>query len=157
MSTSAERAALIASLRALPDALEELVGGLSPEQLTTHYLAGEWTVAQNVHHLFDSHANSYIRCKLALTEDEPPFKPYNQDAWADLPDATDAEIGVSLGLLRGLHTRWARFWETLPAEAWGQVGRHPEYGTMSLDDILRSYVAHGEGHLDQITRTLAAQ
>jgi hypothetical protein len=156
MPVNAERAALIAGIRALPDALAELVGGLSPARLTTPYLAGEWTVAQNVHHLFDSHANSYIRCKLALTEDGPPFKPYDQDAWAALPDASAADIEVSLGLLRGLHARWARFWEALPDEAWARVGHHPQYGTMSLDDILRSYVAHGEGHLDQIRRTLAA-
>jgi hypothetical protein len=157
MREATERAALIGRISALPAALEALVAGLSSEQLTTPFLDGEWSVAQNVHHLFDSHANSYIRCKLALTEDGPPFKPYNQDAWADLPDARDADIGVSLALLRGLHARWVRFWQSLPDEAWGRVGHHPQYGRMSLDDLLRSYADHGEGHLDQIQRTLAAQ
>jgi DinB superfamily len=154
---STERADLINALRSLPDQLEALVSGLSPEELTTAYLASEWTVAQNVHHLFDSHANSYIRCKLIATEDRPPLKPYKQDDWAAMPDASEADITVSLALLRGLHTRWARFWEQLPEASWSRSGLHPEYGEMSLDGILRSYVKHGLGHLDQISRTLAAK
>jgi hypothetical protein len=157
MSNADERKALIAKIRALPEQLESLVAGLSPEQLTTAFLEGEWTVAQNVHHLFDSHANSYIRCKLALTEDSPPFKPYDQDAWAALPDARDADISVSLTLLRALHTRWVHFWESLPDDAWARTGNHPANGPMSLDRVLGVYAGHGEAHLDQITRTLAAQ
>ncbi|MBX0327969.1 DinB family protein [Oscillochloris sp. ZM17-4] len=156
MLSEMERMELIAKIRSLPDQLESLVAGLSPEQLGGAYLAGEWTVAQNVHHLFDSHANSYIRCRLILTEDSPPLKPYKQDAWAALPDASDPDISVSLRLLRALHARWARFWESLPEDAWARSGVHPEYGTMSLADMLRSYTDHGEAHLDQITRTLAA-
>jgi DinB superfamily len=154
---AAERAALIAKIARLPDQVQELVAGLSPAQLTTPFLAGEWTVAQNVHHLVDSHANSYIRCKLILTEDGPPLKPYNQDAWAALPDASGPDVELSLAILRGLHARWVRFWESLPDDAWAREGHHPEYGTMSLDRVLRSYAEHGEAHLDQIGRTLAAQ
>jgi hypothetical protein len=154
---SPERAHFIDAIRNLPDQLEALVAGLSVEELTTHYLANEWTVAQNVHHLFDSHANSYIRCKLIATEERPPLKPYDQDAWASFPDAQDSDISGSLALLRNLHARWVRFWESLPDEAWQRVGYHPENGAMSLDDIVRSYAAHGAAHLDQITRTLAAR
>ena len=153
----AEHAALIAAIARLPEQLEALVAGLSPDELTTPFLAGEWTVAQNVHHLVDSHANSYIRCKLILTEERPPLKPYLQDAWAATPDASDAEIGPSLAILRGLHARWVRFWETLPDQAWERVGLHPDNGPMSLDRIVRVYANHGEAHLDQITRTLAAR
>jgi len=156
MPNDRERQGLIAKIRALPDSLEALVGGLSAEQLSTAYLAGEWTVAQNVHHLADAHANSYVRCKLVLTEDNPTFKPFDHDAWADLPDARDPDVGASLRLLQALHGRWARFWESLPDEAWARAGFHPESGPMSLDDLLRIYAAHGEGHLDQIRRTLAA-
>lgn len=152
-----DRADLIAAIERLPEQLAALVAGLSPAELTTPFLAGEWTVAQNVHHVVDSHANSYIRCKLILTEERPPLKPYDQDAWAALPDASGADVEVSLAILRGLHTRWARFWRELPAEAWERSGDHAEYGPMSLDRILRSYAAHGEAHLDQITRTLAAR
>ncbi|HMQ34259.1 MAG TPA: DinB family protein [Chloroflexaceae bacterium] len=151
-----ERERLVATLAALPARLEALVAGLSAAELTAHYLAGEWSVAQNVHHLVDSHMNSYVRCKLILTEERPTLKPYDQDAWAALPDGAEADIAVSLAILRGLHERWARFWRALPESAWAREGLHPEAGPMSLDDILRSYAAHGEGHLDQIGRTLAA-
>ena len=154
---STDRTNLIDALRRLPDQLEALLGGLSPEELTTAYLANEWTVAQNVHHLFDSHANSYIRCKLIATEERPPLKPYDQDAWAALPDASGAAIDISLTLLGALHTRWAYFWEQLPETSWSRTGLHPQYGEMSLERILQSYVAHGAGHLDQISRTLAAK
>lgn len=152
-----ERAELIEQLRRFPAELSELVSKLSPEELTTPYLAGEWTVAQNVHHLADSHMNSFIRCRLIATEDEPPLRPYKQDAWAALPDAMNADLTLSMTILFGLHARWAQFWEALPEEAWARVGHHPEYGTLSLADILRSYVKHGAGHIDQIQRTLAAR
>lgn len=155
--TAQERLLLIDKIRHLPTQLEELVIGLSVPELTTHFLANEWTVAQNVHHLADSHMNSYIRCKLILTEENPPLKPYDQDAWAALPDAQSAEIATSLTLLKQLHARWVTFWETLPTGAWGRTGVHPENGSMTLDAILRSYAAHGEAHIEQITRTLAAQ
>jgi hypothetical protein len=156
MLSAADRLELIARILTLPDAIESLVNGLSPAQLATAYLEGEWTVAQNVHHLFDSHANSYVRCKLILTEDSPPLKAYDQDAWAALPDGSDADISVSLRLLRALHARWARFWECLPDAAWERSGVHPVNGPMSLAAILSIYADHGEAHLDQITRTLAA-
>jgi len=155
--TPQERQTYIEKIRRLPAQLAELVSGLSESQLTTQFLAGEWSVAQNVHHLADSHMNSYIRCKLILTEENPPLKPYDQDAWAKLPDAQNADLSTSLLLLAQLHARWVTFWETLPADAWGRTGFHPENGPMTLADIVRSYAAHGEAHLDQITRTLAAE
>jgi hypothetical protein len=152
-----ERAALIDQLRRFPAELSDLVGSLSPEELTTPYLAGEWTVAQNVHHLADSHMNSYLRCRLIATEDEPPLRPYDQDAWAALPDAMAADLTLSMTILFGLHARWALFWEALPDAAWSRVGHHPERGAVSLDAMLHAYVAHGAAHLDQIRRTLAAR
>ena len=155
-TTSIERRDLIVKLGALPGQIEALVQGLTAEQLTTHYLPHEWTVAQNVHHLFDSHANSYIRCKLIATEDNPPLKPYDQDQWADMPDASNADIAVSLTLLRGLHIRWVQFWTSLKESDFARAGVHPENGAMTLDRILKSYVAHGEAHIDQIQRTLAS-
>lgn len=155
--TPQERLKLIDKIRHLPAHVEELVIGLSVPELTTHFIAHEWTVAQNVHHLADSHMNSYIRCKLILTEENPTLKPYDQDAWAALPDAQSADLATSLTLLKQLHTRWVTFWETLPEDAWRRTGFHPENGTVTLEDQLRSYAAHGEGHIDQIMRTLAAQ
>ena len=157
MSTPQEQQVALEKIRQLPTHIEALVRGLTPEQLTTHFLPNEWTVAQNVHHLFDSHTNSYVRCKLILTEDNPPLKPYLQDAWAAMPDASAADIANSLVLLNALHVRWVQFWESLPESAWSRTGLHPDYGSMTLDRILNSYAAHGEAHIDQITRTLAAQ
>ena len=157
MLTSSQRQILIGKIRALPDQLAELTAGLTAEQLTTPYLDGEWTVAQNVHHLPDSHMNSYIRCKLMATEDKPPLKPYDQDLWAAFPDAQAADISGSLALLRNLHARWVGFWEQLPEEAWSRTGIHQNDGVVALEDMLRLYAAHGEAHIDQITRTLAAQ
>jgi len=155
--TTQERQQSIDKIRRLPGQIAELVSGLSEAQLTTHFLAGEWTMAQNVHHLADSHMNSYIRCKLILTEENPPLKPYDQDAWANLPDAQSADLSASLTLLTQLHARWVTFWENLPEAAWSRVGFHPDNGPMTLADIVRGYAAHGEAHIDQITRTLAAE
>lgn len=157
MLTTEQRQTYIDQIRRLPEQLAALVRDLSREQLTTPYLAGEWTVAQNVHHLADSHMNSYIRCKLIATEANPPLKPYDQDQWARFDDATDADITVSLQLLSSLHTRWVTFWEQLSEADWRRTGYHPENGLVSLELQVQLYAAHGLGHLDQITRTLAAQ
>lgn len=151
-----ERSQLIEKIRRLPEQIAELAAGLSAEQLTTHYLDGEWTVAQNIHHLVDSHMNSYIRCKLIATEEHPTLKPYDQDAWALFDDAQTADVSGSLQMLAQLHRRWVRFWEALPEEAWARTGHHPESGTVTLETQLLGYAAHGEAHIDQITRTLAA-
>lgn len=148
---------LIDKIRRLPGQIARLVDGLTDDQLTGHFLAGEWSVAQNVHHLADSHMNSYIRCKLIATEEHPTLKPYDQEIWAELADASGPDVAVSLSLLTALHSRWVVFWENLPADAWSRTGFHPESGDISLDDLLESYAAHGEAHIDQITRTLGAQ
>lgn len=151
------RKQLIDRIAALPQLLEARVCDLTPEQLTTHYMPGEWTVAQNVHHLADSHMNAYVRVKLILTEDAPTFKPYDQNAWAETPDADHAQIGESLELLRGLHKRWVRLFESLNEAQWQRYGVHPEYKrAYTVEDILQTYAGHGEGHIDQINRTLAA-
>jgi len=151
-----ERMERIAKLAMLPGQLSQLVVGLSEAQLTTHFLPDEWTVAQNVHHLGDSHMNSVIRLKLILTEDHPTLRPYDQDAWALTPEANSAELTPSLTLLSGLHARWVRLFSELEESQWQRTGYHPENGDVSVEDLLITYAAHGEGHLDQIRRTLAA-
>src|SRR5581483_12505877 len=105
MLTPERRGKLIDTIRVLPERLAARVRGLSDEQLTTHFLAHEWTVAQNVHHLGDSHMNSFIRLKLILTEDHPTLRPYDQDEWAKTPEANSPDIEISLRLLAGLHAR----------------------------------------------------
>ena len=152
-----ERIDLTGQIANLPEQLAELVADLTVDQLMAHPLAGEWSIAQNVHHLGDSHMNSFIRMKLILTEDNPTLKPYDQDAWAARADSNHPNIEVSLQLLRGLHARWVALFDSLTDEEWLRTGQHPEYGSMNLIDFLRSYARHGAGHLDQIARTLAAQ
>src|SRR5215213_5388837 len=157
MLTQNQRRELIDTIRALPERLAACVSDLSAEQLTSHLLAHEWTVAQNVHHLGDSHMNSFIRLKLILTEEHPTLRPYDQDEWAATPEANSPDIEISLRLLAGLHARWIMLFEGLSEAEWARTGFHPENGDMSAEDVLRIYAAHGEGHLDQIARTLAAQ
>lgn len=151
------RRALIEQLRNYPQKLSDLVAGLTPQQLTTHFLPHEWTVAQNVHHVADSHMNSYIRLRLVLNEDYPTLRPYAQDDWAKAPEAQAADLSYSLELLRGLHVRWAEAFTALYDDQWTRLGYHPENGDVSVETMLRDYVAHGEAHIDQIRRTLAAQ
>ena len=157
MSASSAHTEAIEKIRRLPQQVEELVSALSPEELTARPLADEWTVAQNVHHLVDSHINSYVRCKLMATEENPTFKPYDEGAWARLADGSSAELSDSLTLLKALHARWVQFWENLPEEEWQRTGWRPQSGAVTLARQLELYVAHGEAHLDQIRRTLAAR
>lgn len=154
---AAARADLIMKLRALPEQLAAAVAGLSADQLTTHYLPNEWTVAQNVHHLADSHMVSFTRLKLMLTEDRPATQGYSPDRWADTAEAGGADLAPSLTILRGLHPRWADLFESLDEEQWQRVSVHSERGETRVVDLLRIYANHGEAHLDQIRRTLAAQ
>ncbi len=157
MLTDDQRREMIATIRDLPAQLEALVKDLTEEQLTTPFDEGEWTIAQNVHHIADSHINSFIRLKLILTEDHPPLKPYDQDAWANMVDANHVDLEESLLILRGLHRRWVRILESLSGSDWERAGYHPELDQdLVPDDFLRIYSAHCEGHLDQIKRVLAA-
>ncbi len=157
MLTDKQRRELIEKIRELPARLRERVSGLTDAQLTTHFQADEWTVAQNVHHLADSHMNSFIRIRLILTEERPTLKPYDQDLWATLPDSGTTALEESLSILDGLHRRWVRLFESLDEAAWRRAGLHPENGEVTIEDMLRIYAAHGQGHIDQIGRALAAE
>ena len=157
MFTEAQRREMIEQIRVLPARLRERVRGLTDVQLTTHFQPDEWTVAQNVHHLADSHMNSFIRIRLILTEEHPTLKPYDQDLWATLADSGTTALEESLSILDGLHARWVRLFESLDEAAWQRSGLHPENGEVTLEDMLRIYAAHGQGHIDQISRALAAE
>ncbi len=156
MLTAQERQTHIDTLRRFPDVLAARIADLTDTQMTTAYLDGEWTVAQNVHHLADSHMNSYIRLKLILSEERPPLKPYPQDVWATFADAHGADVTATLSLLHGLHARWVTVFASLTEEQRQRVGLHPEVGEVTPDDLLRDYAGHCHAHLDQIERTLAA-
>jgi len=157
MLTADERKQFMENIRTLPARLEALVKNLSVEDLTTPYMKDEWTVAQNVHHLADSHMNAFVRLKLMLTENAPGLKNYQQELWAELPDANNPYIETSLSLLKGLHARWSALLDSLKDSDWNRVAIHPEYGETNPDKQLEIYGNHGEGHIDQIKRTLAAK
>ena len=133
-----------------PSQLRQAVAGLSSQQLNTPYRDGGWTVIQVVHHLPDSHLNAYTRFKLAVTEDEPTIKPYNEAWWAELADACEPNLEVSLVLLEALHRRWTHFLRSLNEEQFQRVFHHPEIGVMSLDRALASYAWHGRHHVAHI-------
>src|SRR6476646_550844 len=111
--TEDQRQNFIDEIEQAPSNLRAAVKGLSPQQLDTPYRDGGWTVRQVAHHLPDSHLNAYVRFKLALTENEPTIKPYNEDLWAKLSDVKDTPIEISLTLLESLHDRWVRLLRAL--------------------------------------------
>lgn len=143
-------------IAALPEALAAAVAGLSEAQLDARSPEDIWNVRQVVHHLADSHMNAFIRTKLIVTEERPTLKPYDQDAWALLLDTQAMPCAASLDILRGLHLRWVKLFESLGEWDWSRVGLHPESGEVTIDSILRGYAQHGEDHLDQIVRIVAA-
>jgi uncharacterized damage-inducible protein DinB len=134
-----------------PTKLRAAVKGLSDSQLDTPYRPEGWTVRQVVHHVPDSHLNSYVRFKLALTEDEPTIKPYAEDRWAELSDTKATPIDVSLTLLESLHDRWVRLLRSLTPEQWKRTFRHPELGPMTLEKTLALYAWHSRHHVAHIT------
>jgi uncharacterized damage-inducible protein DinB len=149
--TAQKRAAWIRDITELPVRLREAVAGLSASRLDTPYREGGWTVRQVVHHLADSHMNSFIRFKLALTEGTPQIKPYDQKAWAELPDST-MDIACSLAVLDGLHARWTALLSAMTAEQMDRTFLHPESGTQKLERALQTYAWHCKHHVAHITK-----
>jgi hypothetical protein len=146
-----ERAEAIAQIAAAPKGLRDAVAGLSHEQFDTPYRPGGWTVRQVVHHVPDSHMNSYVRFKLALTESEPTIKPYDEALWANLADSRETPVEVSLMLLETLHHRWVVLLRSMRSEDFARRLRHPERGAMTLDDMVGLYAWHGRHHVVHIT------
>ena len=148
--TDDKRRRWIEAIRTTPAKLRAAASGLTDRQLATPYRDGGWTLRQVVHHVPESHANAYIRFKLALTEDTPAIKPYDEDAWVKLPDIARAPIESSLALLEALHLRWVALLDTMTAEDFGRPLLHPERGRMTLDMLLQLYAWHGPHHIGHI-------
>lgn len=142
---------MIDQIAAVPARMREAISGLTPKQLDTPYRDGGWTVRQVVHHVPDSHLNAYTRFKLALTEDVPTIKPYDEARWAELPDSSDTPIDTSLTMLGALHDRWVRLLRLMSDAEFQRKLNHPENGTMSLDTVLALYAWHGRHHVAHIT------
>ena len=147
----ADRALLIQQVAAAPGKLRAAVAGLSEVQLDTPYRDGGWTVRQVVHHVPESHLNAYCRLKLAITEDTPTIKTYEEARWAVTPEVAVTPIDVSLTLLESLHRRWVALWERLTPDQFQRQFHHPEWGTRSLDWLLAQYAWHGRHHVAHIT------
>jgi hypothetical protein len=116
----------IATIEAFPARLKAVVAGLSDDQLALQYRPDGWTIRQVVHHVVDSHTNSYVRFKWVLTEDHPTIKTYNQTLWAERPDAKVGPIEMSLTFLDGLHERWVYVLKTISVAEWSRTFYHPE-------------------------------
>lgn len=149
--TKEMRSDLIKTLETLPSQLRKEVEHLSQQQLDTPYRDGGWTVRQVIHHLPDSHINSYIRFKLALTEDNPKIKTYEEHLWAELKDTIETPVDVSLNLLESLHQRWTILLRSLTDEQFQRTFQHPEWGNISLNTTLAIYAWHSKHHLAHIT------
>lgn len=149
--TADERNRWISQIAEAPSRLRAAVAGLTAEQLSTPYRPEGWTVRQVVHHVPESHMNAYIRFKLALTENEPAIKPYDEAAWAKLPDVAVTPIATSLALLDALHERWVTLLRLLDDGQFARVFRHPALGVIRLDANIALYAWHGKHHAAHIT------
>jgi hypothetical protein len=145
------RQTAIAEIADTPSKMRAATKGLTDAQLETPYREGGWTVRQLVHHVPDSHINAYIRLRFALTETEPTIKPYAEDIWANLEDAKNAPVEVSLTLLDALHDRWARLLRSLKPDQYARTLIHPEHGVRTVDWLLFLYAWHGRHHTAHIT------
>jgi uncharacterized damage-inducible protein DinB len=155
--TEQYRRTYIQQLEDAPAKLRAAVGGLDEKQLDTAYREGGWTVRQVVHHLADSHMNSYIRFKLALTESEPAIKTYDEKLWARLPDAATMPVEPSLTLFESLHKRFVAMLRAMKPEDFSRVVNHPELGRVTLEKYLPLYAWHARHHVAHITELRKAK
>src|SRR5215469_6965206 len=146
-ATTEQRRSSVAILAAVPENLRAAIYGLNEAQLDTPYREGGWTVRQLVHHVADSHMNAYVRVRLALTEDWPTIKPYEEKLWAELSDARTMPVDVSLDLLDSLHRRWVALVESLSDDQWARGYNHPESGRQTLDTVIAMYDWHSRHHV----------
>ena len=148
--TEPDRAELIAQIAEAPARMREAASTLSEAQLDTPYRPGGWTARQVIHHVPDSHMNAYIRFKLALTEDQPAIKPYDQARWAELADTNVTPVETSLTLLESVHERWVNILRSMTPADFARSLTHPEIGLVSLDRMLAMYAWHGRHHAAHI-------
>ena len=149
--TADERRAMIDQIAGTPARMRETVARLTPAQLDRPYREGGWTARQVVHHVPDSHLNAYCRFKLALTEENPTIRPYDEAKWAELSDSRDTPVETSLTMLDALHDRWTHLLRAMSENDFRRTLRHPDMGVMSLDALLSLYAWHGRHHVGHVT------
>lgn len=141
----------IAAIEVAPRWLDACIENLDEAQLSTPYRPGGWTPIQVIHHLADSHMNAYIRLKLALTEDSPVVKPYDENLWANMPDVHTVPVNISVTLLHALHRRWGQTLRNMQPEDWERTYYHPEQERyVPLWEMTDLYAWHGRHHMEQI-------
>jgi hypothetical protein len=148
---AAARAGWIATIAELPEQMRRAVAGMDDAKLDTPYRPGGWTVRQVVHHVPDSHMNAFVRFKLALTEDSPRIKPYDEARWAELPDGRTGPLVPSFAILDGVHARWTRLLRAMSDADFERTLEHPESGVLTLDRMLALYAWHSRHHVAHIT------
>lgn len=146
-----DRGEMIDTIARMPARLREAIAGLDDAKLDTPYRDGGWTVRQVVHHVPDSHSNGYTRFKLAMTEDTPTIKPYDEAKWAELPDGRTGPLAPSLAMLDGVHGRWVALLRSMKPADFDRKLNHPENGEMTLDKMLSLYAWHSRHHVAHIT------
>jgi uncharacterized damage-inducible protein DinB len=149
------RVASIQAIEELPVRLRQAIAGLNEEQLQTPYREGGWTIHQLIHHIADSHMNSFVRFKLALTEDKPTIKTYEESDWAETTDVTNVPVEISLKLLDALHERLFILLASLSDEAFTRQLNHPEQGLIDLEFLTAMYAWHSRHHTAHITNLRA--
>jgi hypothetical protein len=152
----AARTSLIDTIDATPARFRALVAGKSDAQLDTPYRPGGWTIRQVVHHVPDSHMNAYVRMKVAVTEDSPSIKAYEEARWAELPEAKTGPVEWSVALLEALHRRWIAFMRNLQDADFAKAYVHPELGRVTLDEALTLYAWHCRHHEEHVKLGLEA-
>ena len=146
------KATYLQDIQMCPSLLENAILNLDEQQLNVPYRDGGWTSRQVIHHVADSHMNAYVRFKLALTEENPTIKPYNEAAWAELSDTKKLPVNISLTLLYALHTRWVELMNNMSESDWQRTIFHPEHKReIKLWDMLGTYAWHGKHHTAHIT------
>jgi hypothetical protein len=145
-----EREAFLDVIEHAPARMRSLVAGLSEAQLDTPYRPGGWTIRQVVHHVPDSHLNAYIRMKLAVTEHQPSIKTYEEQLWAELPEARSGPVEMSLALLEALHRRWLAFLRALPPADFRRTFTHPQWGEVAVEESIVMYAWHCRHHAAHI-------
>lgn len=146
-----QREIFISEIELVPSNLRKAVSGLSASQLDTPYREGGWTIRQVIHHLPDSHLNAYIRFKLALTEDNPAIKTYDETKWAEFIDYLNTPVELSINLLHNLHNRWIILLKSMSDKDFKKTYLHPELGKVDLEWVTAQYAWHGKHHIAHIT------
>lgn len=150
-TTPEMRAKFIQTIEELPAKIREAIAGLSDEQIDTPYRPGGWTIRQVVHHVADSHVNSFCRFKFGLTVDAPTVTTYDEALWAETADAKTAPLDSSLMIIEGVHARWTTLLKSMSDADFARKLNHPERGAMSLDLLLALYDWHSRHHTAHVT------